>query len=190
MAVRHKAREMISLLAANQDFHRPGVINPERHLKLGVNDITFAGTGDLIAPQEVHVRAIVDFARNWDRSAPLVVHCWMGVSRSPAAAMIVSLAICPEDEDDALARRLRLASPFATPNMRLVEIADDVLDRKGRFVTAVKAIGRGADADGNAPFVLPLPGPEIEIGLNAAIVAMTGHNPKVLVVREGDHRLE
>ena len=55
MAVRHKAREMISLLAANQDFHRPAVIQAERHLKLAMNDISFAGTGDLIAPQEKHV---------------------------------------------------------------------------------------------------------------------------------------
>ncbi|TPP10533.1 tyrosine phosphatase family protein [Rhizobium glycinendophyticum] len=157
MAVRHKATEMISLLAANQDFHRPGIIRAERHLKLGMNDITFAGTGDLIAPQEMHVAEIIDFARRWDRSAPLLVHCWMGVSRSPAAAMIASLAVCPEDDDAALARRLREASPHATPNMRLVEIGDEMLGREGRFAKAVKALGRGADTDGNQPFVLPLP---------------------------------
>ena len=157
MAVRHKASEMISLLAANQDFHRPAVIRAERHLKLGMNDITFAGTGDLIAPQETHVAEIIDFARSWDRSAPLLVHCWMGVSRSPAAAMIASLAVFPDDDDEALALRLRAASPHATPNMRLVEIGDAMLGREGRFARAVKALGRGADTDGNQPFVLPLP---------------------------------
>lgn len=157
MAVRHKASEMISLLAANQDFHRPAVIRAERHLKLGMNDITFAGTGDLIAPQEVHVKEIIEFARSWDQSAPLIVHCWMGVSRSPAAAMIASLAVHPEDDDDALARRLREASPYATPNMRLVEIGDAMLGREGRFARAVKALGRGAETDGNQPFVLSLP---------------------------------
>ncbi|EKF58317.1 tyrosine phosphatase [Agrobacterium albertimagni AOL15] len=160
MAVRHKAREMISLLAANQDFHRPAVIQAERHLKLSMNDISFAGTGDLIAPQESHVAEIIGFAKAWDQAAPLVVHCWMGVSRSPAAAMIASLAIAPEDDDDALAKRLREASPFATPNMRLVEIGDEMLGRGGRFVKAVKTLGRGADADGNTPFVLPLPARE------------------------------
>lgn len=157
MAVRHKAREMISLLAANQDFHRPAVISAERHLKLAMNDITFAGTGDLIAPQETHVANIIAFAREWDQSSPLVVHCWMGVSRSPAAAMIASLAVIPDDDEEALAQRLREASPFATPNMRLVEIGDALLGRGGRFTKAVKALGRGADADGNTPFVLPLP---------------------------------
>ncbi|ATN33726.1 protein tyrosine phosphatase [Rhizobium sp. ACO-34A] len=157
MAVRHKAREMVSLIAEGQDFHRPAVIAAERHLKLKMNDISFAGTGNLIAPQEAHVREIIDFARSWDRTAPLLIHCWMGVSRSPAAALIASLAVSPDEDDDILAKRLRAASPYATPNTRLIEIGDTLLGRGGALVRAVKAIGRGADADGNAPFTLALP---------------------------------
>jgi len=156
MAVRHKAREMISLLAKGQDFHRPAVINAERHLTLSMNDISFAGTGDLIAPREAHVREIIEFAKAWDNSAPLLIHCWMGVSRSPAAAMIASLALHPDQDDEALAQGLRLASPYATPNSRMIDIADGLLMRGGRFAAAVKRLGRGKDADGNAPFVLPL----------------------------------
>jgi predicted protein tyrosine phosphatase len=156
MAVRHGASEMISLMAKEQAFHRPAVIKANRHLLLGMNDISFAGTGDLVAPQEVHVRDIIDFARGWDRTAPLLIHCWMGVSRSPAAALIAALAVHPEEDDVVLVRRLRSASRYATPNTRLIMIADEVLGRKGRLVDAVKAIGRGADANGNAPFVLPL----------------------------------
>jgi predicted protein tyrosine phosphatase len=154
MAVRHRAREMISLIAKEQAFHRPAVISAERHLLLGMNDITFAGTAGLVAPQESHVQAIIDFAREWDRSAPLLVHCWMGVSRSPAAALIAALAVHPEEDDAALVRRLRNASPYATPNARLVQIGDEMLGRGGRLVDALRSIGRGADADGNAPFVL------------------------------------
>ncbi|ASY55785.1 MULTISPECIES: tyrosine phosphatase family protein [Sinorhizobium] len=156
MAVRHGCREMLSLVAKGQDFHRPGIIDRDKHLTIGVNDISFAGTGELIAPQEMHVAQIIDFARKWDRSRPLLVHCWMGVSRSPAAALIAALAVEPDQDDDALARRLRLASPFATPNARIIEIGDDALSRKGRLIAAVRAIGRGADADGNAPFLLSL----------------------------------
>lgn len=156
MAVRHGASEMVSLMGPGQDFHRPGVISKDRHLLLGMNDIAFAGTGDLIAPAEAHVAAIIDFAKSWNRAAPLLIHCWMGVSRSPAAALITSLVIHPEEEDVMLARRLRAASPYATPNVRLVEIGDAMLNRNGRLIAAVKAIGRGADADGNAPFILPL----------------------------------
>lgn len=154
MAVRHGAREMISLMAKEQAFHRPAVIRADRHLLLNMNDITFAGTGNLVAPQETHVGQIIDFARSWDRSAPLVVHCWMGVSRSPAAALIAMLAVHPDADDLTLVSNLRLTSPYATPNARLIQIGDDMLGRQGKLVEAVRAIGRGADADGNAPFVL------------------------------------
>lgn len=158
MAVRHKSREMVSLLAEKQDFHRPAVILAERHLTLAMNDISFAGTGNLIAPQDGHIQNLIDFAKTWDQSAPLLVHCWMGVSRSPAAAALVSLALYPEQNEQDLAKRLRQASPYATPNSRIIEIGDRLLNRDGRLVAAFKTIGRGADTDGNVPFVLPLNG--------------------------------
>ncbi|NYJ10148.1 putative protein tyrosine phosphatase [Rhizobium leguminosarum] len=156
MAVRHKAREMISLIAKEQAFHRPGVIAADRHLTLAMNDITFKGTGGLVAPDETHVQGIIDFAASWRQETPLLIHCWMGVSRSPAAALIAALSLAPDQSEEILARRLRSASPFATPNARLIEIGDALLNRSGRLVTAVRAIGRGADADGNAPFVLAI----------------------------------
>jgi predicted protein tyrosine phosphatase len=154
IAVRHGAREMISLIAEHQDFHRPGIIDPARHLKVAVNDIAFAGPDGLVAPKESHVEAIIAFARAWDQASPLLVHCWMGVSRSPAAALIAALAVAPHLDDAELARNLRGASAQATPNARLVEIGDLVLGREGRLVAAVKAIGRGADYTSEAPFLI------------------------------------
>lgn len=152
LAVRHRCREMLSLVAPSQNFHRPAVISAERHLIVGVNDIAFAGTGNLVAPGEEHVAAIVNFARGWNRQAPLLVHCMMGVSRSPAAALLAALAVAPDQDDHALVQRLRRASVQATPNARLIEIGDRVLDRGGRLVAAVKAAGRGADYVGDSPF--------------------------------------
>ncbi|WP_105437248.1 tyrosine phosphatase family protein [Neorhizobium sp. T25_13] len=155
-AVRHKAREMVSLIAESQDFHRPGVISAERHLKLAMNDIGFAGTGGLIAPSEAHVESLIGFVRDWDQAAPIVIHCWMGVSRSPAAAVIAVLSLHPEEDDFALAARLRSVAPHATPNTRLIEIGDRLLARNGRLIAAIKGIGRGAETDGRASFILPL----------------------------------
>ncbi|MEB3047237.1 tyrosine phosphatase family protein [Rhizobium mulingense] len=156
LAVRHKARDMISLIAKEQAFHRPGVIAPERHLTLAMNDIAFKSTGGLVAPDETHVRGIIEFAASWRQETPLLIHCWMGVSRSPAAALIAALSLAPDESEEELALRLRAASPFATPNTRLIEIGDALLGRGGRLVAAVRAIGRGADADGNAPFLLAI----------------------------------
>jgi len=165
MAVRHRCREMVSLLAKDQSFHRPAVIDATRHLSLGVNDISFGGNDGLVAPQESHVMQIIGFARQWDWSAPLLVHCWMGISRSPAAAVIAALAVEPDQDEAELARRLRAASAYVTPNIRLIEIGDHLLSRNGRLVAAIKAIGRGADADGNVPFVFsPLPEPVSHAG--------------------------
>jgi predicted protein tyrosine phosphatase len=161
--VRHGAREMISLTAPNQSFHRPGVIDPARHLKLGVNDISAAARG-LIAPAEAHVRAIIDFARSWDRAAPLVIHCWFAISRSPAAALIAALALDPAQDDGALARRMRGASRFVTPNPGLIAIADELLDRKGQLVAAVEEIGRGAETNQGDVFRFDLSGEETSGG--------------------------
>src|SRR3546814_2983884 len=63
LAVRHRASHMVSLMAEGHDFHRPGIVPAERHLTLRMNDIAFAGTGDLIAPAEGHVGQLIDFAR-------------------------------------------------------------------------------------------------------------------------------
>ncbi|MGQ8631454.1 tyrosine phosphatase family protein [Agrobacterium sp. DKPNP3] len=156
MAVRHRAREMVTLIAKEQSFHRPAVIAAERHLTLAMNDIAFKGTADLIAPDDAHVLQLIDFARQWDQSAPLLIHCWMGVSRSPAAAVVAALSLYPDQDDTDLALRLRAVSPYATPNARIIAIGDRLLQREGRLVAAIKKIGRGADADGNVPFVLPL----------------------------------
>ncbi|OQP85656.1 protein tyrosine phosphatase [Rhizobium rhizosphaerae] len=155
MAVRHRCGGMLSLMGVQQHFHRPACIPRERHLLLALNDIV-KPTGPLIAPEAHHVAAILDFARGWDRSAPLLVHCWMGVSRSPAAALLIALALAPDQDEVALAQRLRAASRFATPNARLIELGDAALGREGRLVAAVEALGRGAEADGNAPFLLPV----------------------------------
>lgn len=154
MAARHQVREMITLIAENHDFHRPGIIDPARHLSILVNDIAFAGRDGLIAPQEAHVAEIAGFVRGWDQSNPLLIHCWMGVSRSPAAALIAALAANPDLDDAELARSLRRASPQATPNARLIEIGDATLARAGRLVAAVNAIGRGAEYRGESPFML------------------------------------
>ncbi|MDP2122090.1 MAG: tyrosine phosphatase family protein [Hoeflea sp.] len=154
-AVLHGAREMVSLLAENQEFHRPAVIDQSRHLKLGLNDISELRPG-LTAPGEAHVERLIGFVRAWDRRAPLVVHCWLGISRSPAAAAIAALALEPDQDEMALAERLRQASPFVTPNARLIDIGDAMLGRDGRLKRAIKAIGRGADAFEGNRFCLAL----------------------------------
>lgn len=100
------------------------------------------------------MRRLLAFARSWERAKPLVVHCYAGVSRSPASAYIMAAALAPERSEVELARTLRFQSPTATPNPRLIAVADALLGRNGRMVAAIKAIGRGADAFEGTPFEL------------------------------------
>jgi predicted protein tyrosine phosphatase len=55
-----------------------------------------------------------------------------------------------------IARELRRVSPTATPNNRIVSIADRVLGRSGRMIAAIESIGRGAMAYEADPFRLAL----------------------------------
>ena len=151
----HAAREMVTLLSKEQDVRRPPGILPDRHLHLDMNDIS-ARIDGLRPPDDHHISGLITFARKWDRSAPLLIHCWMGISRSTAAAYIVALALNPDLDETELALELRRRSPSATPNSRMIMLADGALAREGRMVKAIAGIGRGAEAVEGQPFILPL----------------------------------
>lgn len=124
-------------------------------LLLAFNDVLAPGPG-LVAPDESIAGAIVAFAGACAAGDIVLAHCWMGVSRSPAAAYIIACARAP-GEEGAIAKTLRRRSPVATPNRLLVALADDLLGRAGRMVDAIDAIGRGREFLGDAPpFALPL----------------------------------
>jgi predicted protein tyrosine phosphatase len=87
-----------------------------------------------------------------------VVNCYAGISRSTASAYIIAAALAPSRDEAELANTLRRLSPSATPNPRLVALADRILGRDGRMISAIAAIGRGAEAFEGTPFALPIDG--------------------------------
>jgi predicted protein tyrosine phosphatase len=151
------AKRMLTVINAGTPVERPREIAEEDHLFLGFNDIAMPMEG-MTLPGESHVRAILDFAREWDRADPMIVHCFAGISRSTASAYMIALALNPELDEKELAHELRWRAPSATPNPKLVEIADAVLGREGRMVDAIRAIGRGQDAFEGEPFRLNIIG--------------------------------
>jgi predicted protein tyrosine phosphatase len=149
------ARHVVTLLGADDHIERPSGVPADNHLFLRMHDISEPLDGH-VAPDVEHVEDLLDFVRNWDRAAPLVVHCYAGISRSTAAAFVSVCALRPERDEHEIARAIRRASPTATPNIRIVRFADAMLKRKGRMVTAIESIGRGAFAEEGVPFHLPL----------------------------------
>jgi predicted protein tyrosine phosphatase len=147
------ARSLVTLINVGTPVTRPKAIATDRHLFIGMSDITTPMQGH-VAPDAAHVDTLLSFVRAWDRKAPMLIHCWAGVSRSTAAAFVSACALRPDRDEAAIAHEIRLVSPTATPNERLVAMADDHLGRGGRMVDAVRAIGRGVDCFEGVPFSL------------------------------------
>jgi predicted protein tyrosine phosphatase len=146
---RHGASHLVSLLGPEHMIETPASISAERHLRLSLHDISMPMEG-YTAPGEEHVMHLVEFIRAWDRAAPMIIHCWAGISRSTAAAFTAQCIFHPERAELELAQQLRSASPVATPNRLIVAGADAILGREGRMCAAIEAIGRGANAwEGN-----------------------------------------
>jgi predicted protein tyrosine phosphatase len=149
------ARHIVSLITDEVVVERPAAIREENHLWLRLHDIS-APLDGYIMPDEEHVADLLSFVRRWDRRAPLVMHCYAGISRSTASAFAGVCALNPQRDEDAIAQALRRASPTATPNIRIVSLADRLLGRDGRMVAAIETIGRGVVAEEADPFRLDL----------------------------------
>lgn len=149
----HGASHVLSLLGPESPHRVFERVEAEKHLKLTFHDISAPMPG-FTAPTEDTVYRILDFVRGWEREAPMVIHCWAGISRSTASAYMAQCLLHPHADEQALAEELRDASPSATPNALMISYADHLLGRNGRMVSAIQRIGRGEDAFEGVPFVL------------------------------------
>ena len=147
---------VVSLLDGDAAFPVLGL--GEHHLQIGVHDIEAEMDG-LDACCDDRMQRIIKFVSSWNRQAPMLIHCWAGISRSTATAYITACIHNPNANEHVIAQALRAASPTATPNRRFVALADAALARGGRMNAAIEAIGRGsprwpeiAEAE---PFAIP-----------------------------------
>lgn len=148
---------IVSLLDPESQFPLLAGYGHDRHLCIGVHDVNEAREGDLIC-DDAHMRDILDFVGAWDRTDPLLIHCYAGISRSTATAYISACLHNPNTDEGEIAWSLREASPSAFPNRRFVALADAALGRNGRMSRAILDIGDGAswlDIGENTPFSIP-----------------------------------
>jgi predicted protein tyrosine phosphatase len=150
-----RAQHVVSILKQIDLVARPLPIPAENHLHVSVDDIAEPADG-YIHPGDEHVARLIGFVRRWQRAAPLVVHCYAGISRSTAAAFIAACTLAPAREEAHIANAIRAASPTASPNRLLVALADRQLDRRGRMIEALDLIGPGVMASEGVPFRLDL----------------------------------
>ncbi len=149
------ARHIVTLLRLVDRVQRPTHIAPENHLVLAVDDIITPIVG-YTAPAHEHVQRLIDFVNAWDRTTPMVMHCFAGISRSTAGAYVAACALNPQRDEMQIAWDIRRASRTAQPNSRIVSIADRLLKRDGRMMRAIDAIGIGDAATEGDPFRLDI----------------------------------
>src|SRR6185437_6923684 len=101
-----RVSHLVTLINGETLIDTPPGIGPDRHLRLAMNDICEPQPG-LVLPCGSHVSDLIKFALDWDRRAPLLIHCWAGISRSTAAAFISLCALNPDADELGLARALR-----------------------------------------------------------------------------------
>lgn len=133
---------MITLLSPEHMIETPLGFDRARHLKLGVNDIVDRAAGN-DPPAQAHIDQLLAFSRDWQADAPLLIHCWAGVSRSMAAAYAVMCDRLGPGCEERVAQQLRARAHYAWPNALMVKLADETLGREGRMIEAIRAIGSG-----------------------------------------------
>ena len=149
------ASHVLTVMANVEQVVRPVSVLPANHLKVSMDDITEELEG-FVAPSDHHVAQVLAFVRGWNRGAPLVVHCYAGISRSTASAFAAACALNPQRDELTIAKAIRAASPIASPNRLIVSLADKALGREGRMLRALDAIGPGTMLAEGQPFRIDL----------------------------------
>lgn len=128
----HRCAEVTCLVSIGDphDELPAGYDNVPRKLRLLVADVVTE-----LGATEEDVRQIIRLAQGLRSSVSRVlIHCEAGVSRSTAAALIMYACwLGPGCEREAMERVLA-QRPVAIPNRRMVELADRLLERRGRLV--------------------------------------------------------
>jgi predicted protein tyrosine phosphatase len=149
------ASHVLTVMANVHQVQRPVSVLEANHLKVQMDDITEQMDG-FVAPSDSHIEQVLNFVRGWDRSAPLVVHCYAGISRSTASAFAAACMLNPHRDEISIARQIRAASPIASPNRLIVTLADKALGREGRMIRALDEMGPGSMMVEGRPFRVDL----------------------------------
>jgi predicted protein tyrosine phosphatase len=151
----HRPSHIVTLLSPEHMIETPRGFDPERHLKLGVNDVCDPEAGEN-PPGRDHVDRLLVFSRDWDASRPLLIHCWAGISRSMASAYTVLCDRLGPGREIEIAMAIRKRASHANPNLLLVRHADAALNRNGRMVEALRSMGPPLQVMEGVTTALPL----------------------------------
>jgi len=122
-----------------------GTFGEHARLELRFHDIIDDRHGT-IAPQRQHVADLLAFASGLagepSSSAHLLVHCHAGVSRSTASMALILAQAMPAAPAEYIFDEVLRIRPQSWPNLRIVELGDERLGRRGELVAAAAGVYR------------------------------------------------
>lgn len=133
------ATHLVTLLDPEDRIHRPSLIEPTNHLRLGFFDEEDPAA--FKPPTLWHATAILDFGSRLPPDARVVVHCFAGVCRSTAAGLALWLQAHGWEGFDEARAWLLGHRPRACPNMLLARHFDEIQGLNGKFVKLCDEIG-------------------------------------------------
>lgn len=116
---------------------RLGAMFPSARIHVAFFDDVIESTEESGAPGADQVRDILSFGTMVKAEDSLLVQCLAGVSRSSASAYSIACQFVGAGHERAVLDRLLSKHPGIRPNLRIVQIADAILDRNGAMTTAV-----------------------------------------------------
>jgi predicted protein tyrosine phosphatase len=143
----HSAAQVTHVLSIlDPDTPEPaafGRYGEHARLELRFHDVIEANVNGYNSPQRHHVEKLLAFGRDLmkepEGTPHLLVHCHMGISRSTAAAALLLAQARPDWTGPRVMAEIAGVRSKAWPNLRMVEIGDDMLGRGGDLVRAVRA---------------------------------------------------
>jgi predicted protein tyrosine phosphatase len=117
-----------------------GAFGEHERLDLRFHDIVEPQPGMRLAQPE-DIAALLKFGRDMVREpkANLLVHCHMGISRSTAAMALILAQARPDRTAREAMAEVRRIRPHIWPNLRVIELGDAALGRKGELIEAAIA---------------------------------------------------
>lgn len=140
----HSARGITHVLSIlDPGFPDPdafGAFGEHERLDLRFHDIVDEQPGLRLAETE-DVTMLLRFGRDLmrEKGAHLLVHCHMGISRSTAAMALILAQARPDRPGLEAFAEVRRVRPRIWPNLRVIELGDDLLGRSGELVDAAVA---------------------------------------------------
>jgi predicted protein tyrosine phosphatase len=116
-----------------------GLLSPTHRLQLRFHDVIDRQPGQILVEAE-QISQVLAFGRDLPvADGHLLVHCHAGISRSTAFAILLLAQALPEVSSEEIVAEIVRIRARTWPNLRIIELGDEILGRKGTLVAAVRA---------------------------------------------------